>query len=163
MKNNLQKAYFAAGCFWGVEYCFQEAKGVVSTRVGYMGGEAAMPTYEEVCGGKTGHAETLEVIFDAEKTSFEDLARLFFEIHDPTQKDRQGPDLGRQYRSVIFYTNEEQKNISLKLIRMLRDKEIDAVTEIVPATVFYPAEEYHQRYYNQTGQEPYCHARRRIF
>jgi peptide methionine sulfoxide reductase msrA/msrB len=163
MKNNLQKAYFAGGCFWGVEYCFRNLEGVVSTRVGYMGGRTENPTYEEVCSGRTGHVEALEVVFDGDKVSFEALAKLFFEIHDPTQKNRQGPDIGEQYRSAIFYADEEQKRVADKLMGILKEKSIDTVTEIIPAKAFYPAEDYHQKYYDKTGEEPYCHVRRRIF
>ena len=163
MKNNLQKTYFAGGCFWGVEHFFQKEEGVVSTRVGYMGGDVPFPTYEQVCRGNTGHTETLEVVFDAEKVDFETLAKLFFEIHDSTQRNRQGLDIGEQYRSVIFYDNEEQKKIAEKLVLTLREKNIDAVTEISSVKAFYPAEDYHQKYYLKSGKEPYCHARRKIF
>jgi len=163
MENKLQKAYFAAGCFWGVEYCFQNLEGVVSTRVGYMGGGIENPTYEDVCTGRTGHAEALEVTFDESRTDFKTLAKAFFEIHDPTQVNRQGPDIGEQYRSAIFYLNDEQRKVSEELMSILKQKGIDAVTTIVPAQEFYPAEGYHQKYYSKSGRTPYCHVRRKIF
>jgi len=156
-KETLQKAYFAGGCFWGVEYHFQKAKGVVSTKVGYMGGTKENPTYEEVCEGTTGHIETLEVVFDSSKTSFEELAKLFFEIHDPTQLNRQGPDVGEQYRSVIFYVNAEQKQTAEKLVKILKDKGYKVVTELKQVPTFWEAEKYHQKYYEKKNQQPYCH------
>ena len=135
----------------------KQANGVLSTRVGYMGGQTDNPTYKQVCSGTTGHTEAMEVVFDPEKTSFETLARLFFEIHDPTQVDRQGPDVGDQYRSAIFYRNEEQKQMAIKLIKLLQDKGYKVATELVPAQRFWKAEEYHQDYYNKKHGEPYCH------
>ncbi len=161
--DNIEIAYFAGGCFWGVENYFQNLEGVISTKVGYMGGFVENPTYEQVCYENTGHAEALEVKFNNLKTSFENLAKLFFEIHDPTQINRQGPDIGERYRSAIFYTNEKQKAISLNLINILKEKGIDAVTQIIPATIFWEAEDYHQKYYLYKGQRPYCHFRKLIF
>lgn len=155
---NIQKAYFAGGCFWGMEYFFQNEKGVISTRVGYMGGHKQYPTYKEVCTGTTGHAETLEVVYDTSKTTFEKLARLFFEIHDPTQINRQGPDIGEQYRSAIFYVNDEQKQISEKLIKILEEKGYEIATEISKVNTFWEAEKYHQDYYLDSGKQPYCHS-----
>jgi len=151
------RAIFAGGCFWGVEYHFQHASGVLSTRVGYTGGHKPNPTYEEVCSGETGHAEALEITFDPTKTSFEELARLFFEIHDPTQVDRQGPDMGAQYRSAIFYLDEEQRQTAEKLIQILRNRGYAVATKLLAATEFWPAEGYHQRYYEHKGTQPYCH------
>ncbi len=151
------KAYFAGGCFWGVEHLLQQTEGVLSVRSGYMGGSVDNPTYEQVCTGRTGHAETVEVEFDLSKTDFETLAKLFFEIHDPTQMNRQGPDVGDQYRSAIFYVNEEQRRITEKLIDLLKTNGYQVVTEIVQADKFWPAEEYHQNYYQRTGKQPYCH------
>ncbi len=152
-----EKAYFAGGCFWGTEYHFQKMKGVIATTVGYMGGNTENPTYKEVCSGKTGHAETLEIEYDPSQTDFETLAKLFLEIHDPTQLNRQGPDIGDQYRSAVFYTDESQKEISEKLIKELRDKGYKVVTEIEAAGDFWAAETYHQDYYAENGKTPYCH------
>jgi peptide methionine sulfoxide reductase msrA/msrB len=150
-------AIFAGGCFWGVEYFMQKEPGVISTTVGYTGGTTKNPTYEEVCSKKTGHVEAIEIAFDPQKTSFEKIARLFFEIHDPTQVDRQGPDIGEQYRSEIFYRNEEQKAIAEKLIDLLRDKGFKVATKLTRATEFWKAENYHQDYYSKGGSLPYCH------
>ncbi len=158
-----QKAIFAAGCFWGVEYYFKTAPGVLRTRVGYTGGKTTNPTYEEVCTNTTGHAEAIEVIYDPEQTNFEELCKLFFEIHDPTQLNRQGPDVGEQYRSAVFYLNDEQKQITEKLIRILKEKGLNVVTQVVPAAPFYEAEAKHQDYYTKTGSKPYCHFRVKKF
>lgn len=152
-----EKAYFAGGCFWGTEYLLQGFEGVISTRVGYMGGKTKNPTYKEVCYENTGHAEAVEVVFDPSKTDYEKLARYFFEIHDPTQLNRQGPDVGDQYRSAIFYLDDNQKQIAEELIKILKDKGYKVVTEVTRAGEFYEAEKYHQDYYNYTGKEPYCH------
>jgi len=152
-----ETAYFAGGCFWGTEHLLKSMEGVISTSVGYMGGRKEAPTYEEVCRGNTGHAETVEILFDPAKVSFEKLARFFFEIHDPTQLNRQGPDVGSQYRSAVFYTNESQKATALKLIELLQARGFKVVTELAPAGKFWPAEDYHQDYYEVTGKAPYCH------
>lgn len=152
-----QTAIFAGGCFWGVEYYFQNAEGVTATRVGYTGGHKENPTYKDVCNGKTGHIEALEVTYDPTKTTYEKMAKLFFEIHDPTQVDRQGPDVGEQYRSVVFYANEKQKATAQKLIDLLKDKGYNVATELRPATTFWPAEDYHQQYYQKKNGTPYCH------
>ena len=159
--NNTDKntAWFAGGCFWGVQYYFKNVPGVLSTRVGYMGGYTQHPTYEQVCTGTTGHLETTEVIFDPEKVSYEDLVKLFFEIHDPTQSDGQGPDIGRQYLSAVFYKDEKQKKTIEKLIDILRKHKLNVVTEVREAAIFWPAEDYHQDYYTKTGGNPYCHFR----
>ncbi len=162
-EQHVQRAYFAGGCFWGVEHLFKDVKGVVSTDVGYMGGHTSNPTYNEVCSGTTGHAETMEVVFDPAKTNFETLAKLFFEIHDPTQVDRQGPDIGDQYRSAVFYTNEEQKKTAEKLVKILEDKGLYVATEITEADDFWLAENYHQDYYQKTGKRPYCHVYKKRF
>jgi len=158
-----KKAIFAAGCFWGVEYYFKNAPGVLRTRVGYTGGKTKYPTYKEVCSNTTGHAEAIEVIYDPQATNFEELCKLFFEIHDPTQLNRQGPDIGEQYRSAVFYLNDEQRAITLKLIDILKSKGLDVVTEVTPAMPFYEAEDYHQDYYTKTGKQPYCHFRVKKF
>jgi peptide methionine sulfoxide reductase msrA/msrB len=155
--NRFSTAVFAGGCFWGVEYYLQHATGVVQATVGYTGGRAEHPSYEQVCGHGTGHAEAVEVLFDPLQTSFEKLARLFFEIHDPTQIDRQGPDKGDQYRSEIFYINDEQKQVSEKLIAELTKKGWKVVTRVEPLGAFWPAESYHQDYYEHNGDQPYCH------
>lgn len=153
----VEKAYFAAGCFWGVQHYLDKAPGVVETTVGYMGGKTSNPTYKEVCSNTTGHAEAIEVVYDPLQTSFEELAKLFFEIHDPTQIDRQGPDIGEQYRSEIFYRNDEEKATAEKLIQILYKKGIVAATKLEPATAFWKAEDYHQHYYDKNGKTPYCH------
>ena len=154
---SFEKAYFAGGCFWGTEYYLQKVKGVISTTVGYTGGKTSDPTYKEVCSGKTGHAETIEVVYDPSITDFETLTRLFFEIHDPTQKNRQGPDIGDQYRSAIFYSDNNQKQIAQKLLLLLKEKGYKVVTEIEKAGKFWEAELYHQDYYDHNGHKPYCH------
>ncbi len=144
-----QKAIFAAGCFWGVEEKFRKVDGVISTRVGYIGGEFKKPTYRDVCSHKTGHAEAIEITFDPSKVSYDDLLEVFWAIHDPTTLNRQGPDIGSQYRSAIFYVDSDQKEIALnskaKLGAENRFKRA-VVTQIVPASEFWEAEEYHQQY-----------------
>lgn len=154
MKSKIERAYFAGGCFWGLDYLFQKATGVVSTKVGFMGGQTKNPTYEEVCTGKTGHAETVEIIFDHSKESYEQLAKLFFEIHDPTQINRQGLDIGDQYRSAIFYLDEMQKKTAEKLIGFLQEKGLKIATLVVLAGTFWPADEYHQKYFLRKKATP---------
>jgi peptide methionine sulfoxide reductase msrA/msrB len=157
------RAIFSGGCFWGVQYYFKNVPGVISSTVGYTGGTTKNPTYEQVCTGKTGHAEAIEVVYDPNKTNYENLAKLFFEIHDFTQLNRQGPDVGIQYRSGIFYLNDGQKGTAVKLVQILKQKGYDVKTQIKPATVFWPAEQYHQKYYEKNGQSPYCHIYKKIF
>ena len=160
MKTEVAKtdtAIFAGGCFWGVEYYLQKSKGVKSVTSGYTGGHKDHPTYEEVCSGKTGHYEAVEVVFDPAQTNYETVARLFFEIHDPTEWNHQGPDFGEQYRSALFYRNEDQKQVAEKLIKLLKDKGFKVVTEVKKASTFWKAENYHQDYYKHKGTLPYCH------
>ncbi|QYZ80398.1 peptide-methionine (S)-S-oxide reductase [Methanofollis formosanus] len=148
----MKRAYFAAGCFWGVEEAFREVPGVVDTAVGYMGGTADHPTYGQVCTGKTGHAETVEVVYDPGQVTYADLLRRFWTLHDPTTPDRQGPDVGTQYRSAVFFTDEEERALALaekeKLEKSGRFRR-PVVTEIAPAGRFWRAEEYHQRYFEK--------------
>lgn len=160
---NYERAIFAAGCFWGVEYHAKRAEGVISTKVGYTGGTVPNPTYKEVCTGTTGHAEAVEIVFDPSKTSYETLARLFFETHDFTQVDGQGPDIGPQYRSEIFYLNDEQKDVAEKLIGILSEMGYKVATKVTPAGEFYSAEDYHQDYYDKKNGTPYCHAYKKVF
>lgn len=156
-------AIFAGGCFWGVEYYFQHLPGVIKTSVGYIGGHKDNPTYREVCNHTTGHIEAMEIVFDPAKVSYESLAKLFFEIHDPTQANGQGNDIGEQYLSVVFYQNETQKEITEKLIQQLKQKGYKVATTLRETSKFWPAEEYHQQYYEKSGGVPYCHARVKRF
>ncbi len=149
----MQTATFGAGCFWGVEATFQKIKGVKKTIVGYMGGKLKNPTYAQVCTDKTGHAEVIKIIYDTEQISYETLLEKFWEIHDPTQLNRQGPDIGTQYRSVIFFYNEKQKKLAEESKKQQQKKySKKIVTEITPAKEFYPAEEYHQKYLQKHGK-----------
>jgi peptide methionine sulfoxide reductase msrA/msrB len=150
-------AIFAGGCFWGVEYYLQKAPGVISVTSGYTGGQVKNPTYKEVCTGKTGHAEAVKIVYDPAKTSYEKLLKLFLEIHDPTQLGRQGPDIGDQYRSEIFYMNDDQKKIAEENLNILKSKGLIITTALTKASEFYPAEAYHQDYYFNNGKVPYCH------
>lgn len=153
----MAKAIFAAGCFWGVQYYFDQVPGVTKSTVGYTGGHTENPSYEEVCSHTTGHAEAVLLEFDPKKVTYETLVKHFFRMHDPTQLNRQGPDVGDQYRSAIFYKNEEQK----KIADAVRDKsqanfKEPIVTQIVASSAFYPAEEYHQKFTEKTGRGM-CH------
>lgn len=151
-KTKVEEAFFAAGCFWHVELTFSQTPGVISTRAGYTGGSSKSPKYQEVCGGMTGHAETVKVVYDPAKVSYEQLLDVFWEVHDPTQLNRQGPDVGSQYRSAIFYTTLEQKKLA-EDSKMKEQNKLGKriVTEIVPAGIFYDAEEYHQQYLKKKG------------
>jgi peptide methionine sulfoxide reductase msrA/msrB len=157
------RAIFAGGCYWGVEYYFSRKSGVISVTSGFIGGHVENPTYDQVCSGETGHAEAVEVVFDASRTSYEELARLFFEIHDPTQINGQGPDVGSQYRSAVFYLDDGQRLIVEKLIANLVDKGLSIVTEVEQAGQFWAGPDYHQDYYDRNGKRPYCHSRVKRF
>ena len=155
----MEKATFAAGCFWGVEATFRQIPGVASTRVGYIGGEMKNPTYKDVCTDRTGHAEAVEVAFDPAKVSYDDLLNVFWENHDPTQLNRQGPDFGTQYRSAIFYHSPEQERTAKASKESLAKSgrlNRPIVTQIVPAVTFYEAEDYHQQYLEKRGLSS-CH------
>jgi len=156
--HELKKATFAAGCFWGVEAAFRDLEGVISTAVGYTGGSTTNPTYEEVCTDRTGHAEAVEVVYDPKVVSFEELLDLFWSIHDPTTMNRQGPDVGSQYRSAIFFHDPEQEVAARAKMERLQSSGLyrrEIVTEIVPASEFYRAEEYHQQYFEKHGRRSY--------
>jgi peptide methionine sulfoxide reductase msrA/msrB len=152
-----ETAILAGGCFWGIEHLFRKLEGVVDVTSGFMGGSVVEPSYEEVCSGLTGHKEVVLIAFDPRKISYEQLVKYFFEIHDPTDREGQGPDRGEQYLSAIFYFSLEQKKIGADVIKTLDSLGIKAQTQLHVASVFYPADEYHQRYYTKTGKTPYCH------
>jgi len=159
-KEKLEKAFFAAGCFWGVEAAFAELKGVVKTAAGFTGGRLENPSYEDVCTDKTGHAEAVELEFDPGVVSYEKLLDVFWSIHDPTTQNRQGPDVGSQYRSAIFYSSPEQEKAALLSKKRLQESgrfKRAIVTEVLPAQAFYRAEEYHQGYFKKRGIKPTCH------
>ncbi len=157
-ESNYKKAYFAAGCFWGVEYHFEKLDGVISAVSGYQGGEVENPTYEQICSKTTGHLEVVEVAYDPSVVSYEDLVKLFFEIHDPEQPNGQGPDIGPQYLSAIFTSDEDEKKTVQKIANELTNKGYNLATKLLPMAPFYRAEEYHQDYYQRRDQQPYCHA-----
>ena len=156
-------AYFAGGCFWGVEHLFKQKEGVISAISGYMGGNTENPSYQDVSYGNTGHLEVVEVSFDPGVVSYEDLAKYFFEIHDPTQEDGQGPDIGGQYLSAVFYEDDDEKQIVEGLIEVLQSKGYDVVTKVLPMVPFWKAEDYHQDYYTKKNQQPYCHVYKKKF
>ena len=150
----MEKATFGAGCFWGVQTIFDQVAGVVETKVGYEGGTLDNPTYRDVCTDRTGHAEVLEITYDPDRVSYQELLEVFFSTHDPTQLNRQGPDRGTQYRSVIFYHSPEQQQAATAAIAKLtaaRKFSQPIVTQVVPASTFWPAEEYHQKYLEKRG------------
>jgi len=163
MSKSTDTAIFAGGCFWGVEHYFLNKEGVISTKVGYIGGHKENPTYEEVCAGTTGHAEAMQVVFDPAVVSYRELAMLFFEIHDFTQINRQGPDIGEQYRTEVFYLDEAQRAVIEELFAILKEKGYNVATKLTEAGRFWEAESYHQRYYERTGNKPYCHIYRKVF
>jgi methionine-S-sulfoxide reductase len=156
-------AYFAGGCFWGVEHYMEQIDGVTSVESGFMGGHVVAPSYEQVSSATSGHVETVRVRFDPERVAYEAIAKRFFEIHDPTQADGQGPDIGSEYRSVVFYASPEQKMTTQALIDRLVARGYDAVTELRAADRFWVAEDHHQDYYARTGKQPYCHVRVKRF
>jgi len=152
----MNKAVLGGGCFWCLEAIFQKVDGVKKVISGYSGGKRKNPTYEQVCSGATGYAEVVEIEFDENIISYDEILDIFFEIHDPTQLNRQGNDIGTQYRSVIFYLDEKQKEVSLKKIEELKKRGINVVTEVTKLEKFYKAEDYHQNYYNLNPNNPYC-------
>lgn len=157
--NFFDTATFGAGCFWCIEAIFQRLDGVISVSSGYSGGDKINPTYEEVCTGKTGHAEVCQIVYNPKKLSYEELLEVFWASHDPTTLNRQGADVGTQYRSVIFYHNQKQKELAEKYKNRLNDEhafEKPVVTEITAFKYFYKAEDYHQNYYNENSNKPYC-------
>ena len=159
----LKKAYFAGGCFWGVEYYLEKIDGVKEVTSGFMGGHMKNPGYYDVVRKDTGHLETVEVVYDPAEVSYETLAKTFFEIHDPTQADGQGPDIGSQYLSAIFVSNTEERKTIERLIDILEKKGFNIVTKVLPKAPFYRAESYHQDYYERKGSTPYCHRRIKRF
>ena len=159
----IEVGIFACGCFWGTQHQYQKQKGVLNTLAGYTGGQEAFPSYADVRDHKTHHVEAVIVEFAPKQVSYESLCKLFFEIHDPAQTDGVGPDLGPQYRSCIFYRNEQQKETAERVIQILRDKGYEVNTLLLPEEPFYIGEAYHQRYYEKTGGDPYCHVRTKKF
>ncbi len=156
---NLDTATFGGGCFWCVEAVYQQLNGVISVASGYAGGQRANPTYEQVCSGASGHAEVIQIVYDTTKISFDELLQVFWTVHDPTTLNRQGADVGTQYRSVVFYHSEHQKETTQSYIEKLNKEHAFAnpvVTEVSPITTFYKAEDYHQNYYNDNQNQPYC-------
>jgi len=152
----MAKAVFGGGCFWCLDAVFRRVEGVNNVTAGYAGGRRPNPNYEQVCTGVTGHAEVVLIDYDEDKVSYDELLDIFFQIHDPTQLNRQGNDVGTQYRSIILCLNDEQKEKSLKKIEKMKNDGLDVVTEIKPLEIFYPAEEYHQNYFAKNPHQPYC-------
>jgi len=162
-KEGLKRAYFAGGCFWGVEYYMEKLPGVEDVASGFMGGHLVNPSYWDVVEKETGHVETVEVTYDPQKIGYETLAKNFFEIHDFTQTDGQGPDIGEQYHSVIFYSSDAEREIAEKLVSLLTKKGFRVATTIRKSESFYRAEGYHQDYYQRHGKLPYCHSYNKLF
>ncbi|MDR1403685.1 MAG: peptide-methionine (S)-S-oxide reductase MsrA [Tannerellaceae bacterium] len=162
-KENIRKSCFASGCFWGTEYWFMKAPGVIATTVGFMGGKLDNPTYQQVRTGTTGHLECVEITYDANQTSYENLVKLFFETHDFTQTDGQGIDIGSQYLSCLFYAHTEEKAIAERYMRRLEEMGYTVATQLRLASVFWKAEDCHQQYYEHKGTLPYCHIYRPLF
>ncbi len=160
---SIKEAFYAGGCFWGVEHLMQQQEGVLSVESGYMGGEVENPTYEQVCSKTTGHLEVVKVAYRPQDVSYETLTKLFFEIHDPTQTDGQGPDIGSQYLSAIFYTDDSERDVAQGLIKILEGKGMSIATQLLPKAEFWKAEDYHQDYYQKNGQAPYCHQYKKLF
>ena len=156
-KNNIEEIILGAGCFWGVEYYLKKLPGIISLQVGYSGGHKDNPTYQEVCAKDTGHIEVIRVLFNSHILSCESLLKYFFEIHDFSQTNGQGPDIGPQYLSKIFYLTQIQYHTALQIIQLLEQQGNTVATQLLPATTFFIAEEYHQNYYSKVQQEPYCH------
>ena len=158
-QNNTEVATLAGGCFWCIEAAFDEIRGVLNVQSGYSGGTTTSPTYEQVCSGTTGHAEAVQVTFDPNVVSFQDILHIFFTVHDPTTPNRQGADMGSQYRSVIFYHDEKQKETAEQVIKELEDKKVwynPIVTQVVPFKKFYNAENYHKQYFSRNPKARYC-------
>lgn len=152
-----EEAIMAGGCFWGVEHFLKQIPGVLRVEVGYTGGVTTEPSYEQVCQGNTGHYEAVRVVYDKDKTDYHQVLKRFFEIHDPTQKSGQGPDIGQQYQSAVFYYNQEQLQEAETLMQILRKRGYQVVTHLLPVKTFWPAEDYHQDYYAKHRKLPYCH------
>lgn len=159
----INEAYFAAGCFWGVEYYFQKMKGVKKVISGYMGGDLLNPTYEDICSGISGHLEVVKIEYNEKEVSYEELCKMFFEIHDFTQENGQGPDIGSQYLSAIFYNNENEYKVAINLIDYLGELKYNVASTLKEVSKFYDAEDYHQNYYNRHQKVPYCHSYKKIF
>lgn len=160
---NQAKAYYAGGCFWGVEHLFQSKPGVTNAVSGYMGGTLESPTYQDVLTKTSGHLEAVEISYDPDRVSYEELTRFFFEIHDPTQANGQGPDLGPHYLSAVFYSSDSEMATAQNLIDLLKEKGYDVVTKLIQAEKFWVAEDYHQDYYVKKNQQPYCHVYQKKF
>jgi len=152
----MAKAVFGGGCFWCLDAVFRRVEGVNNVTTGYAGGRRPNPCYEQVCTGVTGHAEVVEIDYDEKKVSYDKLLDIFFKIHDPTQLNRQGNDVGTQYRSIVLYLNEKQKDEAIRKIEELKKTGLEVVTEVKPLDIFYPAEKYHQNYFAKNPHQPYC-------